>query len=150
MDNFNHTEEQPFFNSIELNEIEWQAENIIAMKLQALIKKVYQANLGIKISPYQMQDYLMGKLSKKININSVRRSITNLKNEGSLTMLKPPNHLLRIGKEGRPEHYYMLTTGEVPAGSTTVAHTYKKGQKTASQTAVEIINRVAPIIIFEN
>lgn len=107
MDNFHNNQQQPFYNTLELSNEEWNDENIKAAGLQSIIRKVYEHNPGTKISPWQMKWYLEKKLQKRININSTRRSMSNLKNEDVLIILKDK----RIGDEGQPEHFYILKKG---------------------------------------
>jgi hypothetical protein len=103
IDNFNKTESQYFYNTISLNDIEWEAENNKAIAMQETIKKIFWANPEKEISGWQMQQYLEEKQKKRINILSVRRCMSNLKNE--LFLYKTLN--MRTGSEGKPEHYYI-------------------------------------------
>jgi hypothetical protein len=132
MDNFNHTESQPFYNTINLTPEQWKEENEKAAGLQAKIEVIYKANPAKKFSSWQMQELLTGLLGKKVNINSVRRSITNLKNDGVL--LKTDT--MRTGQEGKNEHLYALKSAtSMPSDSIA----YKKGQETAADIAKKLI-----------
>ena len=132
MDNFNHTQEQPFYNTIQLTEIQWKDENEKAMALQNVIKNVFTGNPGKQISPWQMKAFLEGLTSRKTNINSVRRSISNLKNEAFL--IKTCN--MRMGEEGKNEHYYVFD----PDGTFAVEHHFKKGVETAGDLAAKMLS----------
>lgn len=131
MDNFNKTQSQPFFNTIEYNAAEWEKANDAAIKMQKQIEGIYRANPGAQITAYMIQDYLEAKLGKRQNINSVRRCISNLKNEDVVDMLKTT----RIGKEGVPEHFYVLR-GTGPEG----VHIYRKGEKSTGDLAIEMLS----------
>ena len=108
IDNFNHTEAQPFYNTISLSEIQWNIENEKSKGLQKVIETVFTENPKAEISGWLMKNYLEAKLNKRVNLNSVRRSISNLKNEGKL--FKTPK--MRMGEEGQPEHLYALNSPE--------------------------------------
>lgn len=110
MDNFNNVQAQPFYNTIQLTDIEWATENEKASALMTIIRKVYEANPSTEISGWQMKDYLDFKLNKKHNILSVRRSISNLKKGDILKRTS----LMRMGNEGKNEHFYVLSGGEKP------------------------------------
>lgn len=142
MDNFNHTESQPFYNTLEFSEEQWQDENKKALFLQKIIERLYLANPTAFLSPWQVRDFLSSKMGKELNINSVRRSITNLKNE--LKLIK--TRKMRMGNAGQTEHHYILYSEEMLMHS--IQDVYKKGKKTAAQIAGEIINS-KPVIIFE-
>lgn len=131
MDNFNNNQSQPFYNTVEFNASEWEKANDVALGMQKRIEAIYKANPGAQITPYMIQDYLEAKLGKRQNINSVRRSISNLKNEDLLDMLITT----RVGKEGVPEHFYVLR-GTGPAG----VHIYRKGEKSAGDFAVKMLS----------
>lgn len=130
MDNFNHTESQPFYNTIQLTEPEWQFENEKSASLQSKILKVYEQNPTQEISPWQMKDWLDTTLRKNHNILSVRRSISNLKND--LKLEKTVN--MRIGKEGKPEHFYKLIVDNVSE-----KNIYSKHKKSAGDIAIDLI-----------
>jgi len=135
MENFNHSESQPFYNTIALNEIQWADENEKAEALQKQVQRLYEANPGVKITPYMVLRHLEKILNRRLNLNSVRRSITNLKND--MVIDKYPGHLeMKIGEEGKPEHYYFLR-GTIDVPQETV---YKKGEKSAAQIANEMLS----------
>lgn len=131
MDNFNHTQSQPFYNTVEFNEAQWQKANDRAISLQNKIQGIYEANPGVEITPYMVQDYLQGKLGKKPNLNSVRRSISNLKAD----LIVDKMAKTRIGYEGLPEHYYVLHGTAAPGEKL-----YEKGVKSAGEIAVEMLS----------
>lgn len=106
IDNFNHTQSQPFYNSINLSDAQWNVENEKAKSLQSIIERVFADNPTIQISGWLMLRYLENKLGKRVNLNSVRRSITNLKKEGKIYKTT----IMRTGEEGQPEHLYSLTS----------------------------------------
>lgn len=95
-----------FYNTIQLNDCELKEESEKAIGLQIVIKKIYTGNPFREISPWQMKHYLEGRLEKRVNINSVRRSISNLKNERILVKTE----FMRKGDEGKNEHYYVLNS----------------------------------------
>ena len=132
MDNFNKTHTQEFYNTINLGEIEWQAENKKALALQVIIKNIYTGNPGKEISPWQMRAFVEGLTGTRTNINSVRRSITNLKNE--LFLLKTTN--MRIGEEGKSEHHYVYDK----EGTFPVETIFKKGVETAGDIASKMLS----------
>jgi hypothetical protein len=132
MDNFNHNESQPFYNTVEYKPAEWEIANNKAIAMQKLIRGIYEANPGVEITPYMIYDYLVPRLTYKVNLNSVRRSISNLKNEEVIDLIKGKT---KIGREGVPEHYYVLRgTGPAPE------HIYKKGSESAGDIAKMLIN----------
>lgn len=96
-----------FYNTIDLNPAQLAIESEKALGLQTMIQNVFTANPTQEISGFQMKHYLEGKLFKKVNINSVRRSMSNLKNDK--VIIKTVK--MRIGDEGKPEHLYMLREG---------------------------------------
>lgn len=132
MDNFNKTHTQEFYNTINLGEIEWKDENAKALALQNIIKNIYTGNPGKEISPWQMRAFVEGLTGNKTNINSVRRSITNLKNE--LFLLKTTN--MRIGDEGKSEHHYVYD----PKGVFPCETIFKKGVETAADIASKMLS----------
>lgn len=132
MDNFNNNQQQPFYNSIQLTDIEWKGENEKALALQNIIKNIFTANPGKQISPWQMRDFLEGLTGSRTNINSVRRSITNLKNEKFL--IKTTN--MRLGNEGKNEHFYVFDKD----GTFPVEHVFKKGESTAADFAAKMLS----------
>ncbi len=130
MDNFNHTESQQFYNTIQLTEPEWQLENEKAASLQSKILKVYEENSEKEISPWQIKHWLDNTLKKNHNILSVRRSISNLKND--LKLEKTGN--MRLGPEGKQEHFYRLIGSKVSD-----KNIYQKNQKTAGDMAIDLL-----------
>lgn len=134
MDNFNKIQSQPYYNSNGLNELEWDQQNDKAISMQNKIKALYEAHPGVPITPYMVQDYLSMQMTKNPNLNSVRRSISNLKNDLVIEKLIGKT---RIGKEGLPEHYYVLrgTNSEILEA----AELYKKGKLSAGDIALGLI-----------
>lgn len=102
IDNFNHTESQPFYNTIQLSDADWKLENDKAKSLQNIIWQIFENNSGLEISGWQLRDYLEGRMGTKVNINSVRRCLSNLKNDFKLHKTGK----MRIGNEGKQEHFY--------------------------------------------
>ena len=141
MDNFNHIQSQPFYNTIQLSEIEWTDENNKAIALQDTIEKIFRLVPDKKITPWQMQEYLSEASKRKVNINSVRRSISNLKND--MVLLKTT--IMRMGPEGKNEHYYVLNTPENANGE----FIYRKGEASAGDLAGKMLRDSKPVIIFE-
>lgn len=107
MDNFTHILTQPFYNSIMLNSKDWEVANDKAAGQEHLVKIVFESNPELAISPWQVRNYLQAKLNKKVNINSTRRCLSNLKNKNVLIILTST----RIGDEGVSEHFYILKSG---------------------------------------
>lgn len=107
MDNFNEITSQEFYNTIYLNADQWKEENEKAKGMQQLIKFICQSNPKIKVSGWLMKRYLERTSERNANINSVRRCLSNLKNEGHLLLLTST----RIGEESKPEHYYIWKVG---------------------------------------
>lgn len=137
MDNFNNILSQPFYNNIKLTEDQWQGENKKSLFLQTVIFNVYKSNPGIKISGWQMRDYLAAKLNKRVNINSVRRSISNLKNEFKVSKTED----MRLGNEGKNEHYYVL------AGTIDKIHTYSSKEKSAGDIASSLLDSMKKTLV---
>lgn len=131
MDNFNHVQSQPFWNTIQLTPDQWKDENNKAIALSIIIEKVFRLSPSAKISPWLMHDYLCSISPYKVNKNSVGRCITNLKNDMVLIKLKD----MRTGPEGKSEHFYMLNTPE----NNQKEHVYKKGEDTAGNIAVKML-----------
>lgn len=96
---------KPFYNTIDLSPNELKVESANAMALQNVIEVFFKLNPFKEYSGWQMKHILEQIMEKKININSVRRSITNLKNKNILTKTNE----MRIGDEGKKEHFYRLT-----------------------------------------
>lgn len=90
-----------------LNNEEWEEANRKAIGLQHFIKMVFERNPSLEITPWQMKGYLEFKLNKKVNINSTRRCMSNLKNEDVVLILTST----RIGNEGKSEHFYIWKLG---------------------------------------
>lgn len=102
MDNFNHIQSQPWYNNLNFSEADWRIENDKALALQKIIENVFEGNPNLEISGWQLRDYLAAKMGKKVNINSVRRTLSNLKNDFRLFKTEK----MVIGNEGRPEFLY--------------------------------------------
>src|SRR5690348_5069740 len=102
IDNFNHTEAQPFFNTVFLSDSQWAVENEKATGMQKIIDMVFDLNPGLEITGRLMKSFLEQKTGKYININSTLRCLSNLKKEGRLFK----TGLTRIGEEGSPECFY--------------------------------------------
>lgn len=96
---------KPFYNTINLTPTQLAVENAKASGLQAVIEVLFKVNPLKEYSGWQMKHLLEKYLDKKVNINSVRRSITNLKNEEILTKTET----MVMGDEGKNEHLYRLT-----------------------------------------
>lgn len=96
---------KPFYNTIDLSPNELKVENAKSKGLQDTIEVLFKTNPLKEYSGWQMKHLLEIYLEKKININSVRRSITNLKNEGVLSKTDK----MVMGDEGKNEHLYRLT-----------------------------------------
>lgn len=94
-----------FYNTINLDQNELKVESAKAKGLQDTIEVLFKTNPLKEYSGWQMKHLLENYLEKKININSVRRSITNLKNENVLTKTDK----MVKGDEGKNEHLYRLT-----------------------------------------
>lgn len=107
MDNFNQISSQDFYNTIYLDADQWKEENEKAKGMQRLVKYVCQTNATIKVSGWLMKRYLERTTERKANINSIRRCLSNLKNEGHLLLLTST----RIGEESKLEHYYIWKEG---------------------------------------
>lgn len=102
MDNFNHTESQPYYNTNFLSDEEWKLANEKATGLQKIIDAIFDLNPELKITGWLLKRFLEQKTGRKININSTRRCLSNLKNEMKLFK----TGITRIGEEGQPECYY--------------------------------------------
>jgi len=102
INNFNKVASQPFYNTIGLTEKQWKKQNLKAAGLQQIVFLFFKQNWRRHITGWQMWAMLKKALKKNINLLSVRRSLTNLKNEGKIQMLQK----LRIGEAGQPEHFY--------------------------------------------
>ena len=134
MDNFNHTQEQPFYNTIQLSESQWQDENKKAIALQKIVEAVFTGNIKLKISSTQMFRYVETLLinHQVVNMLSVRRCVSNLKNEMKIIKLKE----MIQGEFGKPEHLYTLRTPE----NEKLEHFYKKGEETAADIALKMLS----------
>lgn len=95
----------PFYNTIDLSTNELKLESAKAKGLQDTIEVLFKTNPLKEYSGWQMKHLLEIYLERKININSVRRSITNLKNENVLSKTDK----MVMGDEGKNEHLYRLT-----------------------------------------
>lgn len=102
IDNFNHTQTQPFFNTIFLSDAEWAEENAKATGMQKIIDRIFDLNPGMETTGWLMKRFLEAKIGKYVNLNSTRRCLSNLKKEGKLFK----NGNTRIGEEGQPECFY--------------------------------------------
>jgi len=146
MDNFNHTESQPFYNSIQLSESQWQDENKKALALQVTIYHLFLSNPVSEFSGWLIFHILREKTGKKVNLNSIRRAQTNLLSDGMLIKTTK----MRMGDENKQEHIYVLNSPENRLKYKD--HVYKKGEKTAADLAGEMLSiskNHKPVIIFE-
>lgn len=107
MDNFNDILYQEFYNTICLNNEQWKEENEKAKGLQDLIKFICSQNNKVMVSGWLMKRYLEKVQGHYINLNSVRRCLSNLKNTDVLLILTST----RMGEEKKSEHYYIWKIG---------------------------------------
>jgi hypothetical protein len=103
---------KPFYNTINLTTNELKVENAKAKGLENTIEVVFKTSHKLEFSGWQMKHFLEKMLyNQKVNLNSVRRSMTNLKNKGVLTKTE----ILVMGDEGKNEHLYKLTSKSLPS-----------------------------------
>lgn len=107
MDNANSILTQDFYNTIFLDEAKWKEYNEKSFAQQKQIEFICSTNIKVMVSGWLMKRYLERITGKNVNINSVRRCLSNLKNADVLLLLTGT----RIGEEGKPEHYYIWKIG---------------------------------------
>lgn len=108
MENFNKDLIQPFYNTIQLSRDQWEDENCKALKMTVVIKNIYASNPTRELSGWLLENFYRDFFKKKANINSIRRTQSNLKTSDFIIKTT----IMRMGDEGKPEHIYVLKTPE--------------------------------------
>lgn len=98
---------QPFYNTINLNHPQLLHVEFEAQVLEELIKKIFQANPRVAMSPSQVFKVVQEDFKKKYPLTSIRRAMTNLSDPGYGRVLEKTDAFV-MGLYGKPEHLWKL------------------------------------------
>lgn len=131
-----------FFNTLNFEGEKLQKENARALVQEELIKELFLANPGIKLSPSQVADVFTKKFFLYPPITSIRRAMTNLSSDKhNKVLVKMPD--LVPGKYHLPEHTWMLNDIDNPIAPEKIM----QGKNVADFSRE--INNIKQAVLFE-